>query len=207
MNQSIPVQSGAGAVLNRLRTFFSKPHNVILLILGIILTVTTVAPIVAIVQDTFKIHPGTIDAHLTGKSEGYTIVNYIDLFTSNVAKTNLWTPLWNTVLLSVGSCFVAVLYGGLFAFLVTRSNLAWKKYLSSIFIFPYIMPQWTLAVVWQNVFNSNAVTGTSNGLLAATLGVQMPMWWCKGLFPSVIVLGLHYSAFAYYTSKSFSASS
>ena len=197
MNQSIPVQSGAGAVLNRLRTFFSKPHNVILLILGIILTVTTVAPIVAIVQDTFKIHPGTIDAHLTGKSEGYTIVNYIDLFTSNVAKTNLWTPLWNTVLLSVGSCFVAVLYGGLFAFLVTRSNLAWKKYLSSIFIFPYIMPQWTLAVVWQNVFNSNAVTGTSNGLLAATLGVQMPMWWCKGLFPSVIVLGLHYSAFAY----------
>ena len=41
MNQSIPVQSGAGAVLNRLRTFFSKPHNVILLILGIILTVTT----------------------------------------------------------------------------------------------------------------------------------------------------------------------
>ena len=96
-------------MLNRLRTFFSKPHNVILLILGIILTVTTVAPIVAIVQDTFKIHPGTIDAHLTGKSEGYTIVNYIDLFTSNVAKTNLWTPLWNTVLLSVGSCLVAVL--------------------------------------------------------------------------------------------------
>lgn len=197
MNQSIPVQSGAGAVFNRLRTFFSKPHNVILLLLGIILTVTTVAPIVAIVQNTFKIHPGTIDAHLTGKSEGYTIVNYIDLFTSNVAKTNLWTPLWNTILLSVGSCLVAVIYGGLFAFLITRSNLAWKKYLSAIFIFPYIMPQWTLAVVWQNVFNSNAVTGTSNGLLAATLGVQMPMWWCKGLFPSVIVLGLHYSAFAY----------
>ena len=91
MNQAIPVQSGAAAVLNRLRTFFSKPHNVILLLLGIILTVTTVAPIVAIVQDTFKIHPGTIDAHLTGRNEGYTIVNYIDLFTSNVAKTNLWT--------------------------------------------------------------------------------------------------------------------
>ena len=197
MDQAIPVQKGTGAFLNRLRTFFSKPHNVILLLLGIILTVTTVAPIIAIVQDTFKIHPGTIDAHLTGKSEGYTIVNYIDLFTSNVAKTNLWTPLWNTILLSAGSCLVAVLYGGLFAFLITRSNLAWKKYLSSIFIFPYIMPQWTLAVVWQNVFNSNAVTGTSNGLLAATLGVQMPMWWCKGLFPSIMVLGLHYSAFAY----------
>ena len=86
MDQAIPVQKGTGAFLNRLRTFFSKPHNVILLLLGIILTVTTVAPIIAIVQDTFKIHPGTIDAHLTGKSEGYTIVNYIDLFTSALRR-------------------------------------------------------------------------------------------------------------------------
>ena len=183
--------------LNKLKTFFSKPHNVILLLMGIVLTFSTVAPIVAIVEDTFKIHPGTIDAHLTGQSAGYTVVNYIDLFTSPMAKTNLWTPLLNTVWLAVGTCVVAILFGGVFAFLITRTNLAWRKYLSSIFIFPYIMPQWTLAVVWQNMFNSNAVTGTSNGLLAATLGINMPIWWCKGLFPSLVVLGLHYAPFAY----------
>ena len=183
--------------LNKLKTLFSKPHNVILLLLGIVLTFSTVAPIVAIVEDTFKIHPGTIDAHLTGQSAGYTVVNYIDLFTSPMAKTNLWTPLLNTIYLAVGTCVVAILFGGVFAFLITRTNLAWRKYLSSIFIFPYIMPQWTLAVVWQNMFNSNAVTGTSNGLLAATLGINMPIWWCKGLFPSLVVLGLHYAPFAY----------
>ena len=182
---------------NKIKTFFSKPHNVILVLMGIVLTITTVAPIVAIVEDTFKIHPGTIDAHLTGQTSGYTLVNYIDLFTSNLAKTNLWEPLWNTVLLAVGTCVVSILFGGLFAFLITRTNLAWRKYLSSIFIFPYIMPQWTLAVVWQHMFNSNAVTGTSNGLLAATLGIEMPAWWCLGLFPSVVVLGLHYAPFAY----------
>ena len=184
-------------VLNKVKTFFSKPHNVILLLLGIVLTFTTVAPIVAIVEDTFKIHAGTIDAHLTGQASGYTTVNYTDLFTSRMAKTNLWTPLLNTVLLAVGTCVVSILYGGLFAFLITRTDLAWRKYLSSIFIFPYIMPQWTLAVVWQNLFNSNAVTGTSNGLLAALFGVNMPIWWCKRLFPSLMVLGLHYAPFAY----------
>lgn len=183
--------------INKLKTFLSKPHNVILLLMGIVLTFSTVAPIVAIVEDTFKIHPGTIDAHLTGQSAGYTVVNYIDLFTSPMAKTNLWTPLLNTVWLAVGTCVVAILFGGVFAFLITRTNLAWRKYLSSIFIFPYIMPQWTLAVVWQNMFNSNAVTGTSNGLLSATLGINMPIWWCKGLFPSLVVLGLHYAPFAY----------
>lgn len=198
MDQITVARTNRSAVRrNKIKTFFSKPHNVILLLMGIVLTFSTVAPIIAIVEDTFKIHPGTIDAYLTGKASGYTVVNYIDLFTSDKAMINLWTPLLNTIWLAVGTCVVSIVFGGLFAFLVTRTNLAWRKYLSSIFIFPYIMPQWTLAVVWQNMFNSNAVTGTSNGLLAATLGINMPLWWCKGLFPSLVVLGLHYAPFAY----------
>lgn len=182
---------------NRVRTYFSKPQNIILLLFGIILTFTTVAPIVAIVKDTLTIHPGTIDAHLTGKASGYTLINYVDLFTSRLAKTNLWKPLWNTLLLAVFTCVISIVYGGTFAFLVTRTNLKFRKYLSSIFIFPYIMPQWTLAVVWQNVFNSNAVMGTANGLLASLTGFGAAKWWCQGLVPSSIVLGLHYAPFAY----------
>ena len=114
--------------LNKLKTFFSKPQNVILLVLGIVLTFTTVAPIIAILKDTIAIHPGTIDANLTGKTEGYTLVNYIDLFTSRTAKSNLWTPLLNTLLLSTISCVVSILFGGVFAFLVTRTNLKFRKY-------------------------------------------------------------------------------
>lgn len=182
---------------NKIKTYFMKPQNIILLLFGIVLTFTTVAPIIAIMEDTLKIHPGTIDQHLTGKASGYSVVNYVDLFTSRLAKTNLWIPIWNTVLLAVFTCLISIIFGGFFAFLVTRTNLKFKKYLSSIFIFPYIMPQWTLAVVWQNMFNSNAVTGTSNGLLASLFGIVMPKWWCQGLLPCAVVLGLHYAPFAY----------
>ena len=197
MEQTRTKASASTIRLNKIKTYFSKPHNVILLLMGIVLTFTTVAPIIAIIQDTFKIHPGTIDAHLTGQTSGYTIVNYTDLFTSKLAKANLWTPLLNTVWLAVGTCIVSILFGGIIAFLITRTNMKFKQYLSSIFIFPYIMPQWTLAVVWQHLFNSNAVTGTSNGLLTSLTGITMPIWWCKGLFPSLVVLGLHYAPFAY----------
>ena len=198
MNSSATlVASPATIAWNKVKTFFSKPYNVILLLLGIVLTVTTVAPIVAIVEDTFKIHAGTIDAHLTKQTTGWTVVNYTDLFTSKLAKANLWKPLCNTVLLSVGTCVVSILYGGIFAFLITRTNLAWRQYLSSIFIFPYIMPQWTLAVVWQNLFYSTKITGTSDGLLASLFHIYMPKWFCQGLFPSLMVLGLHYAPFAY----------
>ena len=183
--------------LNKCKTYFSKPQNIILLLFGITATFGTVAPIVAIVKDTFKIHPGTIDAHLTGRATGYSTANYVDLFTSRLAKSNLWTPMLNTVLLAVFTCLISIIFGGLFAFLITRTNLKFKKYLSSIFIFPYIMPQWTLAVVWQNLFNSNAVTGTSNGLIVSLFGVTAPKWWCMGLLPCAVVLGLHYAPFAY----------
>lgn len=189
--------SGWTLFWNKLRTFFSKPQNTILVVMAVVCSITTFAPIIAILEDTLKIHPGTIDAHLTGKVTGYSFINYIDLFTGNVAKTNLWTPLLNTLILAVFSCVVSILYGGIFAFLVTRTNLKFKKYLSSIFIFPYIMPQWTLAMVWKNLFDSNMVTGTKDGLLAGLFGIHMPIWWCQGLFPSIIVLGLHYAPFAY----------
>lgn len=182
---------------NKVKTFFSKPQNVILLFFGIVLSFTTISPIIAIIEDSFAIHPGTIDAVLSGKISGYSLYNYIDLFTGTLTKQNLWIPVWNTIQMAVLACVISILYGGFFAFLVTRTNLKFRKYLSAIFIFPYIMPQWTLAVVWQNLFNSNLVTGTSNGLLASLFNINMPIWWCRGLFPSSVVLGLHYAPFAY----------
>ena len=208
--QSSPTRADKRRIrLNKIKTFFSKPQNVILLLFGIVLTFTTVAPIVAIVEDTFAIHPGTIDENLAitrqqfsvfyldNSSKAYSLANYVDLFTSRLVKTNLWTPLKNTFLLAVFTCVVSILYGGIFAFLVTRTNLKFRKYLSSIFIFPYIMPQWTLAVVWQNLFNSRLITGGADGLLASVFGLTLPGWWCQGLFPSSVVLGLHYAPFAY----------
>ena len=198
MNRELVGPNRSAIFLNKLKTFFSKPYNVILLLLGIILTITTVAPIVAILQDTVAIHPGTVDAQITGQTSGYSFANFKDLFTNKIVlKKFLMTPLLNTLYLSVGTCVVSIVFGGLVAFLVTRTNLAWKKYISSIFIFPYIMPQWTLAVVWQNLFWSVSVTGVKDGLLASLFHICMPKWWCQGLFPSIMVLGLHYAPFAY----------
>ena len=202
---------------NRFRTYITKPQNAILLALGIILTVTTIFPMYTIVRDTVRLHPGSIDsqASATGsqvEALGTTLTtyNWENLFTAkittrvgrervtrSVASIYLWTPLINSVLISIFACFGAILYGGVFAYLVTRTNLKFKKYLSAIFIFPYIMPQWTLAVMWQNLFNSNAVTGGNDGLFVALFNIFMPKWWCEGIFPVSVVLAIHYAPFAY----------
>ena len=193
----------ARIALNKVKTYLSKPQNTILILLGIILTITTIAPMVTIFMDTITVHEGSVDSRTAEDGQKYTAYNWEDLFvgktkmSKRLVKTNLVTPLLNSVLLSVFSCVGAILYGGIFAYLVTRTNMKFKKYLSSIFIFPYIMPQWTLAMVWKNLFDSNAVTGGADGLLTALTGTSMPEWWCRGLFPSAVVLALHYAPFAY----------
>ena len=189
--------------LNRVRNYLSKPQNAILLALGIILTITTIWPAFSIVRDTVTIHQGTVDTRGAAEGQVYTTYNWTDLFAPatntarKLAQINLWTPLLNSVLLSVFACIGSIFYGGLFAYLVTRTNLKFKKYLSSIFIFPYIMPQWTLAVIWRNLFNSNLITKGADGLFASVLGIRMPLWWSQGMFPSAVVLALHYAPFAY----------
>ena len=139
-------------IWNRFRTYITKPQNVILLALGIILTFTTIFPMYTIVRDTVRLHPGSIDSQEissgvgSGGSTGYTSYNWKNLFTGtittrigrervtrSVASIYLWIPLLNSVLISIFSCFGAILYGGVFAYLVTRTNLRFKKYLSAIF--------------------------------------------------------------------------
>ncbi|VEU82446.1 ABC transporter permease [Acholeplasma hippikon] len=182
---------------NKVKTFFQKPENVILVLFGVVLTIATIAPILTLLVDTFVIKPGSYAAYATGKSSGFTLVNWKDLFFGNSSKQNLWLPLWNSIVLAVMSCLVSIAFGGTFAYLVTRTNMKFKKYLSAIFIFPYIMPQWTLAVVWLNLFKSAAVTGGSNGLVASLFNVNMPAWFVQGMFPSILILALHYAPFAY----------
>ena len=59
------------------------------------------------------------------------------------------------------------------------------------------MPQWTLAVIWQNLFKSNSVTGGSDGVFSTFFNINMPQWWVAGLFPSILILAIHYAPFAF----------
>lgn len=72
-----------------------------------------------------------------------------------------------------------------------------QKYLNIVFIFPYIMPQWTLALTWMNLLRARPLREALTEFFAELFGITMPAWWAEGLFPSIVVLSLHYAAFAY----------
>jgi iron(III) transport system permease protein len=185
-------------ILNKTGTYFSRPDNMILLFLGVILSLLTFLPLIMTLLDAFLIHAGTNETIYSGLPGGsYSFANFKETFAGRNAMIYFWKPFGNTMALAALSCVFAIAFGGGTAYLITRTNMPMKKWISAIFIIPYVMPQWTLAVVWKDLWSNTANLSTYNGLWYFLTQQNMPAWWVTGLFPSALCLGIHYAPFAY----------
>lgn len=195
--------------LNNLKTYFSKPQNIITIVFAIVLCVGVIFPLATMVLDSFKVQSLTEAKtmndswNLSLKKGDYTwaLWPYV-LFNPrrmDVSATLFWVPLYQSLLMALLACFIAVVIGGALAFFVTRTNLPFKKFISTVFVFPYIMPSWSIAMFWENFFKNTAVDLSLNqmGLLQSLTGIQVPSGMIYGLVPCAIVLGIHYAPFAY----------
>ncbi len=198
--------SGAGLFLNKVRTYFSKPANLIVVIFLVILLTCIVYPLYSVLYASFSV--GKMDSMMYNslfklhlKPGDFTMLNFTMMiagkYSHEYSLSFFWRPLWNSVRMSVYSSAIAALVGGVIAWLITRTDIKCKKFISSVFVFPYIMPSWTLALVWKNVFaNSKVGTGVT-GMLESLTGICVPSWFVYGIFPCAIVMGIHYAPFAY----------
>ena len=185
----------------RVRAWCSKPANIILLFFLVALTMLTLYPLLSMLTEMFTVHPGK-EARAAKLDAGvWTMYNFTRLFATsanNYSNNQFYQPFLNTLAVSLTSSAIAILFGGTVAFLITRTDIKYKKFVSAVFVFPYIMPSWTLALFWETFFkNVNIGLKTSNGIMASVFGIFMPEWFVYGYFPIALVLGLHYAPFAY----------
>ena len=185
----------------RVRAFFGKPANVILVVFCVVLCVLTLYPLILLFLETITVHAGKEVRATKLPVDSFSLYSLQQVFATSKYKYSQLTfyePLLNTLVVSLTASFIAILFGGVVAWLITRTNLKYKKFISSVFVFPYIMPAWTLATFWQTFFkNVNVGAGTSNCIMASVFGIYMPEWFVYGYFPIALVLGLHYAPFAY----------
>ena len=184
---------------NWMKSFFSQPANIILVITVVVLGFFTIYPLITLLIDTFKVHVAELMFDdLRGQAlNSATTFHWVRMLGSDVSKMYFWEPLGNSVIMSLISSVIAIVYGGVVAFLITRTDVKAKKFLSAIFVFPYIMPSWTLASFWKNFFQNPDIGSGTGGMLYNLLGIKVPESFVYGLVPSAIVLGLHYAPFAY----------
>lgn len=187
--------------INNAISYFSKPANVITIIFFFILFITVCLPLFSLVRDSFIVHAGEV-RDCGAKAGTYTLYHWKTILAEklyNYSLTTFWKPLFNSILMALLACLVAVGLGGVVAWLITRSDMKCKKFLSTIFVFPYIMPSWSIAMFWENFFKNSKIVACYNqvGMLESLTGLCVPEWALYGFFPCAMCLGIHYAPFAY----------
>lgn len=190
-----------GKFINALKSYFSKPSNVILVIFAIILSLTVIIPLIFLIYNTVIVHQGEV--RRLGTLGSFTLNHWYSIFfysKYDYALNTFYIPLKNSVLMALVACVIAVGVGGSIAWLITRSDFPAKKFISLVFVFPYIMPSWSIAMFWENFFKNNVYLSGAQaqvGLLQSLTGLAVPKSMVYGFWPCAICLGIHYAPFAY----------
>lgn len=182
------------ALINRLKSLVTNPYNIMVLLSIIFMVYLIVIPLIQMIYQTFTLSGE--DAMRIGAEEGaFSLYYWKRVLASPISKQLLYEPLKNSLVVAFSTSVVAILIGSLFAWLMVRSDLPYKKFFSFALIIPYMLPSWSKAMAWLTIFKNDRVGGA--GGLLSFLGVQTPDWLAYGPVAIISVLVIHYYAYAY----------
>lgn len=182
-------------LMNQAGSIVKNPYNIMVVISVIFMVYLILIPLGQMIIQTLTL-AGADAARVDGGREGmFTLYYWKRVLTSSISQKMLWTPLKNSLLISVCTAAFGITLGSLLAWLMVRSDLPYKKFFSLALIIPYMIPSWCKSMAWLTIFKNERVGG-AQGLLGF-LGIQTPDWLAYGPFAIIVVLVIHYYAYAY----------
>ena len=170
----------------------SDPTLVIGLICLVVFLWLIAAPLLAVFWDMFTSQPG--DGHRTHVADGAFTAYYLErAFASRMSEIIFLRPLMNTLTIAVSSTVLALGLGTVLAWLLVRTDMMGRGWLSAALIIPFMLPAWTFALAWTTIFK-NAKIGGQPGL-ASSMGFDAPDWLAYAAVPSIIIMTLNYIPF------------
>jgi iron(III) transport system permease protein len=98
--------------------------------------------------------------------QGLSLRKYVEVFTT----PTFLTAIWNTVIISFWVGIISVLTGGLIAWLVTRTDMPFKKTIRALVMASFVTPPFLGAFAWTLLAGPNA--GFLNHLYRAVTGAE-----------------------------------
>jgi iron(III) transport system permease protein len=83
---------------------------------------------------------------------GFTLARYLEVFTNE----QFLKAIWNTLIISTWVGVIAVIVGALLAWLVTRTDLPWKKPIRALVMASFVTPPFLGAFAWTLLAGPNA---------------------------------------------------
>ncbi|NMW65731.1 iron ABC transporter permease [Mobiluncus mulieris] len=176
----------------RFHVAMNEPTTLIGLMLVILFAYIILAPVVSLLTDSARVQFG--DGVRAGSPVGSITSYYFwRVFRSSVAQAIFWKPLVHTLVISLVTVVFSLFIGGFLAWLLTRTNLWGRKWLSTGLLIPYMLPSWTFALAWLSLFKNRKVGGQPGWLEA--MGINPPDYLAYGSVPIIVVLTIHYMPF------------
>jgi iron(III) transport system permease protein len=122
---------------------------------------------------------------------GVTFRHYIEVFTNPA----FLTAIWNTVLISFWVGVIAVVVGGLLAWLVSRTDLPWKKTIRALVMASFVTPPFLGAFAWTLLAGPNA--GMLNQVYRSVTGTEAALFNIFTMQGLVFVMALYSFPYAF----------
>ncbi|MFQ9702601.1 MAG: ABC transporter permease subunit [Enterocloster clostridioformis] len=182
-------------LMNQAGSIVMNPYNIMVVISVIFMVYLILIPLGQMIIQTLTL-AGADAARVDGGREGmFTLYYWKRVLTSSISRKMLWTPLKNSLLISVCTAAFGITLGSLLAWLMVRSDLPYKKFFSLALIIPYMIPSWCKSMAWLTIFKNERVGG-AQGLLGFWES-RHRTGWPYGPFAIIVVLVIHYYAYAY----------
>ena len=186
--------SKARRLKNQIRAVLTNPYNVIVLIVVALLLYLIVVPLFDMIRTTFTM--AARDARRSGQEAGaFTLFYWQRLLMSNLSQKLLLQPLRNSLFIGFFVSFFSILVGSTLAWLMVRTDLPFKKFFSLAVIIPYMIPSWAKSQAWIAMFKTARIGGSPGFFMS--MGLEPPEWLAYGPIAIIVVLTLHYYAYAY----------
>ena len=182
-------------IKNAIRNVFTNPYNIIVMTAIVLLAYLIVVPLVEMISTTFLAAQKDLRRIPGAEIGDFTLYYWNRLLFSEVSSSLLYRPLINSLQIAICVSALSIILGAATAWLLVRTDLPGKRFFSLAIIIPYMLPSWCKSMAWMTVFKNSRVGGTT-GFLAA-MGINTPDWLAYGFLPIVLVLTMHYYAYAY----------
>jgi iron(III) transport system permease protein len=116
---------------------------------------------------------------------GLTLKNYLEVFTEQA----FLQAIWNTLIISFWVGVLAVLVGSLFGWLVTRTDLPWKKSIRALVMASFVTPPFLGAFAWTLLAGPNA--GLLNNLYRSLTGSEEALFNIFTMEGLIFVMALY----------------
>lgn len=182
-------------LMNQINSVLKNPYNIMVVVSVVFMVYLILIPLGQMIIQTLTLAEADVARVEGGRQGAITLYYWKRVLTSSIAVKMLWTPLKNSLMIALCTAVFGITLGSLLAWLMVRSDLPYKKFFSLALIIPYMIPSWCKSMAWLTIFKNERVGG-AQGLLGY-LGIQTPDWLAYGPFAIVMVLVIHYYAYAY----------